>query len=86
MGNKDSNSHSRGWCHQTIPGRTADTVWGVESVSKGRKDKRLGGETPLRLQKSVLFLGNCHIGLASSPMLGMKNEIWVGGCLRGKVV
>lgn len=76
MGNKDSNSHSR----------AADTVWGVERVSKGWKEERLEGERPLHLQKSVLFLGNCHIGLAGNPMLEMKNEIWVGGCLRGKVV
>lgn len=59
---------------------------GVEKVSKGRKDKRLGGETPLHLQQSVLFPGNCHIGLADNPLLGIKNKLWMGGCLRGKVV
>lgn len=53
---------------------------GVERVSKGRKDKRLGGETPLRLQKSVLFLGNYHIGLAKQPHV--RNEEWnLGGWL-----
>lgn len=80
MGNEDSNSHSRGGCHHTIPGRTADTSGGVEKVSKGRKDKRLGGETPLRLQKSVLFLGNYHTGLAKQPHV-TNEERNLGGWL-----
>lgn len=53
-------------------------------ICEGRKEKRLGGERLLHLQKSLLLLGRCHIGCAGKAMLGMKKETLAGGCQRGK--
>lgn len=39
-----------------------------------RERKRLQGGRPLHLQKSLLLLGNYHIGFAGNPTLGMEKE------------
>lgn len=76
----DSNLRSRGWYHHTTRRARRDHLrerggYGIGHMGGFvREGKRLQGGRPLHLQKSLLLLGNYHIGFAGNPTLGMEKE------------